>query len=83
MFISVTDVCVLKFSERMSEAIVPESSGLRSCNELCPSALPSSPPLATEDECHHDNRKVEQQVRLATEWGVVIIDPIGDMTGGP
>uniref|UniRef100_A0A8C7WBV8 R3H domain-containing protein n=1 Tax=Oncorhynchus mykiss TaxID=8022 RepID=A0A8C7WBV8_ONCMY len=53
----------------MSEAIVPESSGLRSCNELCPSALPSSPPLATEDECHHDNRKVEQQVRLVTELG--------------
>ncbi|CDQ87762.1 unnamed protein product [Oncorhynchus mykiss] len=56
-----------EFSERMSEAIVPESSGLRSCNELCPSALPSSPPLATEDECHHDNRKVEQQKPVSNQ----------------
>nr|XP_023831515.1 R3H domain-containing protein 1 [Salvelinus alpinus] len=56
-----------QFSERMSEAIVPESSGLRSCNELCPSALPSSPPLATEDECHHDNRKVEQQKPVSNQ----------------
>ncbi|CAB1320680.1 unnamed protein product [Coregonus sp. 'balchen'] len=51
----------------MSEAIVPESSGLRSCDELCSSPPPSSPPLATEEECHHDNRKVEQQKPVSNQ----------------
>uniref|UniRef100_A0AAY5K2R3 Uncharacterized protein n=1 Tax=Esox lucius TaxID=8010 RepID=A0AAY5K2R3_ESOLU len=51
----------------MTDAMVPESSGQKSCDDFSPSPASSSPPLATEEEGQPENRKVEQQKRVSNQ----------------